>query len=252
MKAQSKPSRRAPPARVAETPIAPQPPAFVLFGRDGAGRPRAAWFDAADAEAATAAAAPMRLRALPVANDAGRALAEQLARGRMLPSGRANVPFAKHELYGRLVELAGEEAGLSVAKDVETEASSVSNTVSMDTPSQGDEPTLKSDVSASTKDHGRPRSEQAASPAASEPAAEPPSPRPSDGTFVGQPNPQDRSEIGLGSIVLAHEGPEEGWWEAEVIGCNGRSFSLRWRDYPSQPTILRKASELALLPPGEP
>jgi hypothetical protein len=28
-------------------------------------------------------------------------------------------------------------------------------------------------------------------------------------------------------------------------------FSLRWRDYPTQPTILRKAGELALLPPGE-
>ena len=50
--------------------------------------------------------------------------------------------------------------------------------------------------------------------------------------------------------MLAHEGPDEGWWEAEVIGINGRVFSLRWRDYPTQPTILRKATELALLPPG--
>nr|WP_321182207.1 hypothetical protein [Methylobacterium sp. Leaf122] len=75
--------------------------------------------------------------------------------------------------------------------------------------------------------------------------------RPSDRTFVGQPKPRDPTEIGLGSVVLAHEGPDEGWWEAEVIGINGRVFSLRWRDYPTQPTILRKATELALLPPGE-
>ncbi|WP_375275669.1 hypothetical protein [Methylorubrum thiocyanatum] len=70
-------------------------------------------------------------------------------------------------------------------------------------------------------------------------------------TFVGQPIPRDPAEIGLGSVVLAHEGPDEGWWEAEVIGINGRVFSLRWRDYPTQPTILRKATDLALLPPGE-
>lgn len=73
----------------------------------------------------------------------------------------------------------------------------------------------------------------------------------SDRTFVGQPMPRDPTEIGLGSVVLAHEGSDEGWWEAEVIGINGRVFSLRWRDYPTQPTILRKATELALLPPGE-
>ncbi|KQQ15706.1 hypothetical protein ASF59_14545 [Methylobacterium sp. Leaf121] len=76
-------------------------------------------------------------------------------------------------------------------------------------------------------------------------------PRSGDRTFVGQPMPRDPAEIGLGSVVLAHEGPDEGWWEAEVIGINGRVFSLRWRDYPTQPTILREATELALLPPGE-
>ncbi|QDI82186.1 hypothetical protein E8E01_17980 [Methylorubrum populi] len=83
------------------------------------------------------------------------------------------------------------------------------------------------------------------------PAAASNAPRSGDRTFVGQPKPRDPAEIGLGSVVLAHEGPDEGWWEAEVIGINGRVFSLRWRDYPTQPTILRKATELALLPPGE-
>ena len=72
--------------------------------------------------------------------------------------------------------------------------------------------------------------------------------------LVGQPRPGDRSEIGLGSIVLAHEGPDDGWWEAEVIGANGGTFSLRWRDYDPAafPTILRTADELALLPPRAP
>ena len=83
------------------------------------------------------------------------------------------------------------------------------------------------------------------------PAAASNAPRSGDRTFIGQPTPRDPTEIGLGSTVLAHEGPDEGWWEAEVIGINGRVFSLRWRDYPTKPTILRKATELALLPPGE-
>ncbi|WP_261925963.1 hypothetical protein [Methylorubrum sp. GM97] len=83
------------------------------------------------------------------------------------------------------------------------------------------------------------------------PAAASNAPRPGNRTFVGEAMPRDPTEIGLGSVVLAHEGEDEGWWEAEVIGINGRVFSLRWRDYPTQPTILRKATELALLPPGE-
>ncbi|MGT2481233.1 hypothetical protein ACU4GR_25885 [Methylobacterium oryzae CBMB20] len=86
---------------------------------------------------------------------------------------------------------------------------------------------------------------------AGEAADAPPTPRPRAHLFVGQPRPGDRNAIGLGSIVLAHEGPDEGWWEAEVIGANGRTFSLRWCDYPTQPTILRKADELALIPPGK-
>ncbi len=42
--------------------------------------------------------------------------------------------------------------------------------------------------------------------------AAPPPPAP-PGPFVGHKLPRDRDEIGLGSIVLAHEGPDEGWWE---------------------------------------
>ncbi|BAU92605.1 hypothetical protein MPPM_4000 [Methylorubrum populi] len=83
------------------------------------------------------------------------------------------------------------------------------------------------------------------------PAAASNAPRSDHRTFIGQPTPRDSAEIGLGSVVLAHEGPDEGWREAEVIGINGRVFSLRWRDYPTQPTILRTTTELALLPPGE-
>ncbi|GJD59269.1 hypothetical protein [Methylobacterium dankookense] len=206
------------PALVAETPLTPQPPALVLFGRDSSGKPRAAWFEPADAEAATAAAATMPLRVLSLIDEAGRDLARQLARGRILPSGRVHAPFAKHDLYARLIALAGEEAGLRLTADADARPAEAK-------PSQG------------------------AAHAGS--AGQPTAPQPGDRTFVGQAKPRDCAEIGLGSLVLAHEGPDDGWWEAEVIGINGRVFSLRWRDYPTEPTILRRAGELALLPPGE-
>lgn len=252
MSARIKTARAGLPARVAETPLTPQPPALVLLGRDGSGKPRAAWFAAADAEAATAAATTMRLRALPITEAAGRDLAGQLARGRVLPSGRALVPFAKRDLYALLVALAGEEAGLAVAAGGRDDPPGANNAPSSDPLGEADPPAAEEVGPAASSGEERQSDEgEAPSPLADEPAGAPPAPRPGAHLFVGQPRPGDRSEIGLGSIVLAHEGPDEGWWEAEVIGANGRVFSLRWRDYPAQPTILRKASELALLPPSE-
>lgn len=240
------------PARVAETPLTRQSPALVLFGRGAGGKSRAAWFEAADIEAATAAAKAMRLRVLPLATAEQREVAGQLTRGRMLPSGRAHVPFAKHDLYASLIALAGEEGGGQMSAGGGSETSADAHTAN-DAEAAADpspEPLAgRSEPAgdAASRDRGA-----KAEPGTAAAAAELSEPlRPGDRTFVGEPKPRNRAEIGLGSIVLAHEGPEEGWWEAEVIGINGRVFSLRWRDYPTQPTILRKAGELALLPPGE-
>ncbi len=216
------------PALITETPLTPQPPVLVLFGRDRGGRPRAAWFDAADAAAARTAATDASLRELPITDEAGRTLARQLARGRMLPSGRAHASFTKRDLYAQLLALAGEEAELAVA--------------AADAPGRSDPP--KQPVTNTTATSPAPASGQG------EPPSKPPAPRPGAGLFVGQHHPGDRGEIGLGSIVLAHEGPEDGWWEAEVIGVNGPVLALRWVGWPTDPTILRSADKLALLPPA--
>jgi hypothetical protein len=204
------------PVAVTQTPPVAQAPTLILFGRDSSSRPRAAWFDATDAEAATSAAATMQLRTLPVVDEGGRDLARQLARGRVLPNGRVQLAAAKHELVARIAAMAEAEAGQPRASD----------------------PPAPTD-SAKPADAARPDTAQKAPP-----------PRPGDRAFVGHPQPQERGEIGLGSVVLALEAPGEGWWEAEVIGINGAVFSLRWCDYPTQPTLLRKATELALLPAG--
>ena len=250
------------PARVAEIPLTPQRPALVLFGRDAGGRPRAAWFERADTDGATAAAAVMRLRALPLADEAGRGLAAQLARGRVLPSGRALVPFAKRDLYARLVALAGEEAGIGVVEPSRAEqpgALELPGGPAPDEAARAEPADPRADVAdqaQGTRAVERSTDVQArgltGGAATSDATGRPPAPRPGDRSFVGHPQPGDRADIGLGSMVLAHEGPDDGWWEAEVIGINGTTLSLRWCDFPAEPTILRKAGELALLPPGAP
>lgn len=81
-------------------------PSLVVFGRDGAGKPRASWFDAPSEELATKAADLMQMRLLKVETEEQKAVARQLAAGRVLESGRAFTPFARATVFSKLVELA--------------------------------------------------------------------------------------------------------------------------------------------------
>ena len=47
--------------------------------------------------------------------------------------------------------------------------------------------------------------------------------------------PKTWQEISLGDLVVAHEGPEDGWYEAIVAEVNGDMLTLRWRDYGFRP-----------------
>src|SRR3954471_13293333 len=76
--------------------------AVVVFGRDEAGKPHAAWFDQGEASLAEKAADLMGLRLLRVHTDEHRALAAQLPHGRVFASGRAFVPFVKASLFRAL------------------------------------------------------------------------------------------------------------------------------------------------------
>ncbi len=64
------------------------------------------------------------------------------------------------------------------------------------------------------------------------------------------PRPADWDEIGLGSLVLATTGTDDGWWEALVIRLDGDVLTLKWRDFPREPVVMRRRTELALLPTG--
>ena len=80
-------------------------PSLVLFGRDPAGKPRASWFDAGSIDFAMSAAELMQMKIVRIITEQQRAIAKQLARGRIFSSGRAFAPFARAKVYEQLLEL---------------------------------------------------------------------------------------------------------------------------------------------------
>jgi hypothetical protein len=62
--------------------------------------------------------------------------------------------------------------------------------------------------------------------------------------------PVDWEEIRIGSLVLAYDPPNEGWYEAIVIMPHGDQWLLRWRDYPSEGTVARGRPQIALMYPN--
>src|SRR3954467_9769116 len=85
-------------------------PSLIVFGRDDAGKPRASWFDAGSADLASKAADLMKMRVLRVETEEQKAVARQLAPGRVFASGRAFTPFARTAVFSQLVELAGDSS----------------------------------------------------------------------------------------------------------------------------------------------
>jgi hypothetical protein len=61
--------------------------------------------------------------------------------------------------------------------------------------------------------------------------------------------PESWEAIRVGDLVIAHESPEDGWWEAIVVAVENDQLLLRWRDYPRQPCVRRGRLDVALLPP---
>src|SRR4051812_28491384 len=72
-----------------------------------------------------------------------------------------------------------------------------------------------------------------ASTADSSAAEDPPAPEPKlpAGAANGKA-PCGWADIDMGSLVLACEGPGEGWWESVVLEAEAELFMLKWRDWP--------------------
>jgi hypothetical protein len=98
----------------------------------------------------------------------------------------------------------------------------------------------------------------AAQPAADAPVSGPAEAAPAVASAAApgtSPDPQatdDRwATIAVGDVVLATEGPREGWYEAVVQDVKPpHRVDLKWRDWPDEPVFFRPRDELAMLPPG--
>src|SRR5215210_3914533 len=210
----------------------PSEPCLVVFGRDEAGKPHASWFDVQSADLAVKAADLMNMRVLKVETEEYKALARQLAPGRVFASGRAFTPFARASLYSKLVELAGGATGLAaVQANAESTADLAQRPADFSVDSTKALAAMLDEPNGAASDPAK----------ASEPAAPPPAPTVS-------PRPRIWDEIGIGSVVLATVGVEDGWWESLVLGVNGEMLTLKWRDFPGERTFVRRRTELALLP----
>lgn len=62
--------------------------------------------------------------------------------------------------------------------------------------------------------------------------------------------PDDWSKLKKGSLVLALENVEEGWFEAVVINIVAEKVTLQWRDFPAMPTFTRTTAQLAFRHPA--
>ena len=61
--------------------------------------------------------------------------------------------------------------------------------------------------------------------------------------------PPGWNQIAPGHLVIAEEGPGDGWWEAIVIARKGDVFKLRYRQFPRLPTFARRRNAIALMSP---
>ncbi len=63
--------------------------------------------------------------------------------------------------------------------------------------------------------------------------------------------PATWDDIAVGHLVVApEEGRKPAWWEAIVLARDNDMLTLKWRDWPGHPNIVRHAGAVALLKPN--
>jgi hypothetical protein len=131
--------------------------------------------------------------------------------GRLYASGRAFIPPIKRELFQKLLNTKGNNYDVLRPPEVKT-----SNPADKDQPAPAGTAAPVACVSPIVS--GLPRSWDA---------------------------------IGVGHMILVHQSPEDGWWEAIVLHRDEHDvLTLRFRDYPRQAQFVRHITAVALVNPG--
>ena len=184
-----------------------------VFGLDEGGKPVGARFPTSETKVFEVAKS-RKLECHSAYNEEWAALGMQLPVGRVYARGKAFIPNIKRDLYDKLL------AALASCKE-EHDRSQAERTA----------------AAAAAREGG---SALAQTPANVEAVILPPLP---------SGLPQNWGSIAVGNMVLAYEGPGEGYWEAIVISRDADIVVLRYRDYPKVPKFERHISTIALINP---
>lgn len=190
-------------------------PVYVI-GLDANGKPRGARF-AELKDSIVSAAMDMKCRVLIDQPEAVSALGMKLPVGRVYGGGKVVklfVPNIRRELYDKILEAAGPLADGEPAAEKQNAPGQASDNAQ----TNGKTEAATSEVRCiSPVTSGLPRSWE---------------------------------EIAVGHMVLAHESPDDGWWEAVVIARDAEILTLRYRDAPKLPKFIRHINTVALVNPG--
>lgn len=187
-------------------------PLFVL-GLDENEKPRGARF-AELKDKTVSAAMDLNCRILIGQPDSVSEIAMKLPVGRIYASGKAFIPNIRRDLYDKISEAARIAAEKS---DAEIEAGAAERSAEIKSVIDQADAALAEARCVSPVTSGLPRSWET---------------------------------IGVGHMVLVHESPTDGWWEATVLKREDDILTLRFRDYPKQPTFIRHINTVALVNPG--
>jgi len=183
-----------------------------VYGQDAAGKPIGARFPATELARISPIATAMNLKLYEGDTEESVAIG-MLPVGRLHANGKAFIPNIKRDLYDRIqaeVATSQKEAGVLRAAQVKGSPGAPESGIGT--------ATAPTDVSAILP------------------------PLPSG-------LPQNWESIAVGNMVLADEGPGEGFWQAIVIARDNEILTLRYRDYPKVPKFERHISTIALINP---
>jgi len=185
---------------------------LFVYGLDEAGKPKGARFPATEMDTVLPVVTTLKLEFCQPCSDEVASLGMKLPVGRIYARGKAFIPNIKRDLYDKLL------AALASCKEAEDRAR-----------------TEQTAAAAAAREGGSGLEQ-----APAEAAILPP---------LASGLPQNWQSIAAGNMILAHEGPGEGWWEAIVIARDNEIVTLRYRDYPKVPMFERHISTIALINP---
>ncbi|RWD01420.1 MAG: hypothetical protein EOS58_25425 [Mesorhizobium sp.] len=192
-------------------------PSLIVFGRDETSKAHASVFLLPDIDAAEGAAKLMGMHSHRLEPGEAADIAMRLPRGKLFDSGKAFVPFVKGDLYTRIAALAG-------VGDEPRQAST-----------GPDAPEAAENASAGLPEAGKGPADDG------------------QGAGSGDGGSPDRwAKLTVGDLVLASEGPDEGYFEARITKAKAKGiFTLKFRDYPDAPSIDRSYYQLGLIHPRQ-